>query len=317
MERPFRRYVRSFQRHIEPALDGAVEPLHQARVATRRLRELAPMVAAELGDKSTKKVVARLRNLGRALGPVRELDVSLELLDEVTRDGATPEDATVRLRQHLSDLRERARARMLRAIDRQRALKLGRRMMALNDALRTHNAGAWTRALSLRMNRRAQRLHGLVEAAGAVYVPDRVHAVRIASKKLRYSFELAAEAGATRKRVPARQLKAAQDTLGRLHDIEVLTQFMQEQPLPPPPAPPWVIHLDEFRHRLEAESRRLHSDFITARRQLVRAGDSAVDTAERIWGRRPGAGPLPAPLKMELSADPPAAWLPRRSASGR
>ena len=144
-----------------------------------------------------------------------------------------------------------------------------------------------------------------------------MHAVRIACKKLRYSFELAAEAGATRKRVPARQLKAVQDALGRLHDIEVLTQFMQEQPLPPPPAPPWVVHLDEFRIRLETESRQLHSDFIVARRQVVRAGDAAIDTAERLWGRRPSAGALPAPLKMGLADDTPKTASRRRSASGR
>ena len=316
LERPFRRYVRSFQHHVEPALAGKVEPLHQVRVATRRLRELAPLLAAELGDTGTKKIMVRLRDLGQALGPVRELDVSLDLLGKLSRDGATPEDAAVRLWQHLSDLREGYRARLLHSVDPHRAVKLGRRMMALNDDLRTHNTGAWRRALSLRMSRRAKRLHELVEAAGALYVPDRVHAVRIACKKLRYSFELAAEAGATRKRVPARQLKAVQDTLGRLHDIEVLTQFMQEQPLPLPPAPPWVIHLDEFRYRLETESRGLHSDFIVARRQIVRAGDSAIDMAERLWVRRPATDSLPAPLKMGLSGDP-SAGASRRLASGR
>jgi CHAD domain-containing protein len=49
--------------HVEPALAGKVEPLHQARVATRRLRELAPLLAVELGDKATKKIMVRLRDL--------------------------------------------------------------------------------------------------------------------------------------------------------------------------------------------------------------------------------------------------------------
>jgi len=49
--------------HVEPALAGKVEPLHQARVATRRLRELAPLLAVEFGDKATKKIMVRLRDL--------------------------------------------------------------------------------------------------------------------------------------------------------------------------------------------------------------------------------------------------------------
>ena len=63
LEQPFRRCVCSFQCHVEPALAGEVEPLHQARVATRRLRELAPLLAVELGDKATKKIMVRLRDL--------------------------------------------------------------------------------------------------------------------------------------------------------------------------------------------------------------------------------------------------------------
>ena len=302
LERPFRRHLRTFRRSLPAAIDGEVEPLHQCRVATRRLRELAPLVSAELGDKATRKVTARLREVGRALGPVRELDVALELLDDVTRDGRTQDDAVVRTRQYVTDLRTAARRQMLETLDRNRAAKLGRRLGGVADALRESTASVWPRTLSLRMHRRAQHLRETVDAAGALYVPDRVHAVRIAAKKLRYAFELAADAGATRRRVPARHLKAVQDTLGRLHDIEVLINLMRAQPLPAPPPPVWVAHADELRQRLETECRRQHSEFVGDRRRLIRAGVAAFDTAGRIWSRRFGAGTLPAPLKMSLAA---------------
>ena len=51
---------------------------------------------------------------------------------------------------------------------------------------------------------------------------ERLHAVRIALKKLRYAVELGAEAAGERDTDELRTLKHAQDLLGRLHDFQVL-----------------------------------------------------------------------------------------------
>jgi CHAD domain-containing protein len=259
---------------------------------------LAPLVAAELGGKAIRRCPQRLRRVGRALGTVREVDVALELLEELTGDGQTPRDAAVRLRQHLDDLRSVARREMVGELARADATKLSRRLEKLVGDLRGAGTGAWTQTLALRLSARGGQLRDAVDAAGVLYVPDRLHAVRIAAKKLRYGFELAAEAGATRRRLPARQLKAVQDTLGRLHDIEVLTSLIQEVPVPATRSVRWVTHVDEFRHRLEAECRRLHGEFIGQRRRLNRA---AADTATRILSRPAGGVVTPAPLKMTLA----------------
>ncbi len=317
LARPFGRCLRSFERNLLPAIEGEVEPLHQCRVATRRLRELARLTAADLGAKATRKPLRRLRQTGRALGPVREIDVALGLVGELTADGLTGEAAVVRLRQHLDDLRSGARRRMIAALDRGQALKLGRQLHAVAGLLSDRTTGAWAQALSLRMNAQAGHLREMVDTVGVLYVPDRVHAVRIAAKKLRYTFELAADAGVTRRRVPARRLKAVQDTLGRLHDIEVLTLLMHEFPLPGPLMPLWVHDIEQLRQRLEAECRRLHSGFLGQRRELVRAAAAAVETAARIQDRRPGGGAPPAPLKMTLSGARKTAVSGRRRASGR
>ncbi len=301
LEHPFGRYLRAFERNLAAAVAGEVEPLHDCRVATRRLRELAPLVAAELGGAATKRPRRRLQQVGRALGTVREIDVAIELLDELTGDGWTSDDAAVRLRQHLDDLRSNARRRMVCDLDREHATKLGRQLRTVLGDLRGSTRGAWTRTLSLRMSARAGQLRDAVDAAGVLYVPDRLHAVRIAAKKLRYAFELAAEAGVTRRHAPARRLKAAQDMLGRQHDIDVLTRLIQGVPLPGPPLPRWVTHIDDLRHRLEAECRRLHSEFIGQRRQLTQAAAAAMETATRIWHRPSGGGSTPAPLKMTLA----------------
>ena len=54
-----------------------------------------------------------------------------------------------------------------------------------------------------------------------MYVPQRLHDVRIAVKKLRYAAELADETTGKRITGDVAALKAAPDLLGRLHDLEV------------------------------------------------------------------------------------------------
>ncbi len=108
-----------------------------------------------------------------------------------------------------------------------------------------------------------------------------------------------------------------QETLGRLHDIEVLTRLIHEMPLPASPLPRWVTHVDDLRYRLEAECRRLHSEFIGQRRQLTQTVAAAVETATRIWSR-PASGGSDPRRKMTLAdvvAEPGAAA--RRVASDR
>src|SRR5688572_7821543 len=73
--------------HLRPAREGDVEGVHQARVASRRLRETIPVLGTGLDDVRLKPVRRRLRDLTRALGPVRELDVALEMLDDHVAEG--------------------------------------------------------------------------------------------------------------------------------------------------------------------------------------------------------------------------------------
>jgi CHAD domain-containing protein len=75
---------------------------------------------------------------------------------------------------------------------------------------------------------RAARARTRIEDAGALYLPEQLHAVRIAVKQLRYSAELLAEVTDTRIAPTIAELKAAQDLLGRLHDLDVLLVHARE-----------------------------------------------------------------------------------------
>ena len=138
-----------------------------------------------------------------------------------------------------------------------------------------------------RAARRAARLRAAIENAAGIYLPDRLHEVRIAVKKLRYALELARELSGSRAMAAIRTLKEAQDLLGRMHDLEVLiarTRAVQGSPI--------GVNLrlsgdlDRVVRRLENECRQLHGHYMTLRHKLlalcdrVEAAPALSDAAE-------------------------------------
>src|SRR6185295_16863731 len=73
--------VDQFTRVLNAVEQGDVRGLHQARVASRRLRELLPML--QLDPDKTRKLARRLKKVTTRLGTVRELDVLVLLIDEL------------------------------------------------------------------------------------------------------------------------------------------------------------------------------------------------------------------------------------------
>ena len=69
--------------HVGAAHNGKVEGVHQARVASRRLREVVPVLGTGLSEVDADKLGKDLRRLTRALGPVRELDVAAGMIEDL------------------------------------------------------------------------------------------------------------------------------------------------------------------------------------------------------------------------------------------
>ncbi len=61
--------------------------VHQARVASRRLRQALPLLGMRADAQALDRADKRVRRITRALGPVRELDVTLLLLAELAAEG--------------------------------------------------------------------------------------------------------------------------------------------------------------------------------------------------------------------------------------
>ena len=304
LRRSLEQQVSAFSRHAAAALAGEADPLHDARVATRRLRELLPICAGEAARGAVPRARRRARRIGRALGGVREIDVALDLVASLP-DERLPATGAGRLRHHLTEERERRRGRLLARVSGAQLRKLAREVSELVRTLEAQaSTGAWALALAVRIRQHAERVRSAVAEAGSLYTSERVHEVRIAAKKLRYALEIAGAASEIEMAPAAAGLKSVQDTLGRLHDLEVLQGLIQAMPIPHGRPPQWAEQLDRLRTDLAADCCRLHADFVAAQPALL----DLCTTAEEVAGRlhpESGSGSDERMLKMSLAAEPP------------
>src|SRR5687767_3165265 len=122
-----RQRLGALSRALPSARAGDVPAIHQARVATRRLREALPLIAR---GSSGRKLARTVRRLTRALGPVRELDVALLTLEELARAQDVPRSGVQSLQQVIRQERARMHRDMVRTVDRARLDKLTEKLLA-------------------------------------------------------------------------------------------------------------------------------------------------------------------------------------------
>jgi CHAD domain-containing protein len=300
------RRTRALQRYLPSAVKGDYHGVHQARVATRRLREAVPVLTTGAKGAKTGKAQRKIRRLTRALGTVRELDVTMSILDELAQRPGIPRNALEDVRAHVLNEREERRKVMLARLSDVNAQKLSRRLHAVAVALSNGEPDAWRQRLAGRLVTRAKSFAGAVNDAGHIYAPERLHLVRIAAKKLRYALEIAADGGMLAAQPLVGLLKRAQDTLGRLHDLQVLQHHVAEvQAAPPARRAAANGALDAITRALEADCRHLHAKYLAAAPALLDVSEkSRLAIAPRL---RDPATRL-RPLKMSLG---PAKTKPR------
>jgi CHAD domain-containing protein len=262
-----------FFRGLHGVEEGIVSAIHRTRVASRRLREVLPIL--QLDNAVTTKLNRRLRKVTRRLGTARELDVLLALVDELGESRRHSEralkfikDDVVLARARIgADLTAKDTAADLRRV----ARKLGKALKQMDSSGDTANeARAVFSAIEARVARRADAVKLAITDAGGVYLAERLHAVRIAVKKLRYGVELHVEASGDRDSGDLRALKRGQELLGRMHDLQVMIDRVRQVQgaLTPPDVIVWR-ELDALVTLLENSCRRLHARYMRERPALL------------------------------------------------
>jgi CHAD domain-containing protein len=267
-----------FSRALRGIDTADTSALHRTRVASRRLRELIPVL--QLPSQTGKKLSRRLRKVTKRLGAVRELDVMLTAIDELHAAYPRLDHALRRVRAAVVQARADARERLADRLSAEDLQRLARKLERVRaDLHRAETSGSTARvpdrrratswATDARTTRRAERLSSAIAAAGAVYLPERLHEVRLGIKKLRYVLELASELAGEGRTPALRVLRREQDLLGRMHDLEMLIDRVRDlqASLTPPSLPAWR-DLDAVVLTLEDMCRRLHARYVHRREGL-------------------------------------------------
>jgi CHAD domain-containing protein len=262
------------------------EALHQTRVASRRLRELLPLLG--LKADTARKLNRRLKRVTRQLGAVRELDVMLLLIRDFSRRPGYSSKGLAHVSTAVREARDGARkqleaklppAKLRRLAERiERAVRNRKKSDSGNDPARPGQrpTRGWVWVADARVVRRAKTLAEAIDAAGALYAPERLHDVRIALKKLRYAMEVTMEARHGKGSPAVLALEESQDLLGRLHDVEMLVKSTRHVSVASP-AP--NAELESILGTCEGECRALHARYMHARRKLTAIAERIKDTS--------------------------------------
>lgn len=305
-----RTYLNAFTRLLHKVEGGDVRAIHGARVASRRLRELVPVL--ELDPSACTRLLRDLRRATRALGRVRELDVTAHLLRDLNEEPGELDAAVMVVSSRVRKVRRLTHARATQngrlSTDLRQLGKRLERAFATLDRPGARERRRWRWALEARIVRRAEVLGHAIREAGPFYLPEKIHGVRIALKKLRYALELSAEASQTTS-PEIRVFRGAQTVLGHLHDRHRLVDCLRETQATLASGDRRVSRqLDHLIARLEDECRVIHARYVRGRQRMIEACDrlapakgvKAVTPEATIEPTQPPA--LTTPMKRIVSA---------------
>lgn len=254
--------------HLPGALKGDAEDAHDARVASRRLAEVLPLLNGRRAD----RLQADVRVVRQTLGEQRELAVTLALLTEEAARWRWHPALVARVARHIEATRAKVDAR---ARKRARSIDLARLRRRLTRVAGQAAEEAYPELMARLRARRTSRARALaraVAAAGSLYDVDRLHVVRIQTKKMRYILEAQVECAGRGPSAQIGALKELQAELGRLHDLQVLEGTVREVESRLVSGRGRVARgLGAMATDLETECRRLHALVLTAIRDVGRA----------------------------------------------
>lgn len=208
---------------------GQEEPLHQVRVAARRLGAVLDLVDPEAYP-SHKRQRKALKELVDILGRPRELDVHASRLEQRRR--SAPDPALGAVIEHLLEQVGLARAKAHRAMHRDLE-KL--RLPDLDRLLAVPSLPAPFQAISLQeaawacLEPRARAALADLASLTLQEDPPALHKARVRIKKLRYAVEALEGAFPAPPESVLGNLRTLQTTLGDYHDLATLEALLEAE----------------------------------------------------------------------------------------
>ena len=218
-----------------------IEFIHQARVASRRLRAAVPLFVSCLPHKKARGWQKQMRTVTRALGAARDTDVQIEALEAFAQSAIEPRfkpginRLLLRLRQKHIQL-QAPLSKVIKQLDeshlfaemRDRLEPLARNegeVYIFTPVLYQHSFQSIS-----------ARLDELIAYEGIIQDPQKIvelHEMRIRAKQLRYTLETFAPLYANQLKPFLLAVRKTQEMAGEIHDCDVwqelLPIFLEEE----------------------------------------------------------------------------------------
>ena len=204
------------------------DPIHDTRVWSRRLQQVFSFLFPKPRTAKSRKLVRVLRRVRRALGDCRNLDVSIDLIQEKidTVHNPSVRAAWEQIREDVQEKRTGELTQARKELTQYDIIAFLTRMQELLQAVESDRNPEDT--LKESIDQALEDWHNALSSAKDNQETDALHRLRIAGKRLRYRLELIAELGENSAKEKVKTLKAFQDQLGAWHDRTVLLQLVAD-----------------------------------------------------------------------------------------
>jgi CHAD domain-containing protein len=235
----FRKQAKQLARQLDGVRKGKdTECVHDARIASRRLRAALGMFGECFSPGTVKRWRKAIRRVTDALSTARDKDVHIESLCGLLAN--LKEKAycrgVARLLAQLEHERLAAQPEVLKSMDRFEAGGVLEEMLHATKEMLLDAKGQKVVVRSPFVFHRTEerilgRLDELMRFEDSLSNPgdqERHHAMRIAAKRLRYTMELAKPAYDGRLKGSISAVKQLQTFLGDIHDCDVWLEYLRE-----------------------------------------------------------------------------------------
>jgi CHAD domain-containing protein len=236
------KHSQALQQEIEGVRLGQdIEYIHRMRVASRRLRSALPIFAGCFSARKISAWTREVKQITVALGNARDTDVQIDLVKQILASlpSANMQNGVRRLLLRFSQQRMKLQSKVLLAVDELTGSGILADMTnQFNESLAHFPESLPNTGSLYQLGFDTLNLHldEFLAYEKYIYAPERVaelHAMRIASKRLRYEMEIFAPLYPEELKSYMQAIRKAQETLGNVHDCDVwaltLPQFMEKE----------------------------------------------------------------------------------------
>ncbi len=253
------------------------DTIHDTRVWSRRLQEAFRVLFPQPRIGKSRKLVRTLRQVRRALGDCRNVDVTLALIDNklTAATAASAHESWDLVRNYLREKRTRLGAQARDELTRHDITQFVTRTQSLlePDGLAQEPEELLKQSVAKALADWNEALRNVQENPEV----DQIHALRISGKRLRYRAELLADLGDASVKRRIKSLKLLQDELGNWHDRYVLLQVIAEFI----GRPDFLVDRPEIGHALLTEMERERENNADAVNAILKSAEKTRD----VWNQ--------------------------------